>query len=1012
MNTKPSGSLLSVKRTLFSGISLVGFALCALPAAAQQPAPKTSPVAGEATPAASKAPEGQEEVVVTGSRITRRAVDSPTPLTVVSAKDMKARGETNITSIVSRIPALTGSRGSADSTFGNQVGVNELNLRNLGAARTLLLINGQRHVGADPLGTSAVDTNVIPLALVERVEVTTGGASAIYGADGVSGVVNFILKKDFEGLRVSAQTGLSSQNDAASYYLSLVGGKNFADGKGNVTLSAEFDRQNPLIAKDREQFSTGSRWLMNNPASPRPAGAPAAVLLGNIRDSFVAADSIIDPFGIFGGPWRGGVRLDAGNPVGSPGAGVPSATIGGNGTELWRIMYWGLIPKTEHLNLSLMAHYEIAPSTKLFANLSFSNVRARSVQQSTFTIISRTFNDNPFLPTVVRNAAIAAGAGNPVGPGAPLMYDRFDIDSGGKRVSRNSDTWRFVTGVDGDINDHLSYNVTFNYGRTDTTSYRSLRLDDRYFAASDVTTDAQGRPVCRSTINPGAFANTPVDVLSKFNPAGGAITFTPGANSGCVPFNAFIDDPVANAAAYNWIYTTAPITGTLTQTVLSGYLKGDSTLLGFELPGGPASFVLGAEYRRESSKINFPAMIETGPVFVFDRGAKDQSGKFDVWEVFTEVSLPLVKDGGLLMRELTVDGAYRYSNYSTIGSTNAWAARLIWSPIEDVKMRATLSSAIRAPNINELFGATQPQNFLPVDPCSVGNLNLGSSSRRANCTAALNALGLPPTLTLPSTAVNFIGSSGGNPNLQAESARTFTVGLVLEPSFAPGLQVTLDYWRIKMSNGIVTPTGQDIVNACYDAPTLSNPFCPLLSRAPNGDLNGLSVRQLNVAAFITSGIDFGVRYGTDIGAGRLTVDVNGTWLERLDLQGTLDGKLDNERGEENTLLGGTSPEWTINLGLNWEDGPLSLRYDLNYRTSVLLVENDTVLPPAQLQIPYRSNAVAAHSVRAAYRLNDHLEVYGGVRNITDEMPTPGSFRTSTPVDAIGRYFFAGITFDL
>ena len=966
--------------------------------------------------AASPELSADDEIVVTGSRIGRSELSSPTPLSVMTSEQLGARGQTNIQEMVSQVAALVGSSSSIDNSGGDNVGVNFLNLRNLGSDRTLVLVNGRRHVGADPLGSASVDTNTIPVALLERVEVTTGGASAIYGADGVSGVVNFILKRDFEGFRLNLQAGISDYGDAGNYSGSLIAGTNFAEGRGNVTLAYEYDRRNPLQASDRDFLSNKSYWFMNNPAqlpgTPDVAGVAASVPFTNIRDTFVAADGLIDPFSIFGGPWRGGDLLDPGQHVGSTGAGVPSGTIGGNGTEMWRIINWGVLPRTERHGVNLLARFDVSPAASFFVEGKYTKVIAKSVQQSTFAILNTTFNDNPFLPANVRNAAILAGAGNPAGGGAPLMYSRFDIDSGGKWVKRDSDTWRVVAGVEGDLAPDLKYNVSLNYGRTDTVSNRQLRLDDRYFAASDVVL-VNGTPTCRSNINPAGFANTPVDVLTTFNPAGGAKSFTPGANSGCVPLNAFVDNAAVNKAANDWIYTTAPIKGRLTEKVVSGYLSGNSNLLNFNLPGGPIEVVVGSEYRKETAQTDFPALMETGPVFVFDRGAKDQRGAYDVWEAFTEISLPIVKDGGPLLHELTVDGAYRYSDYSTIGKTDTWSVRGLWAPISDLRFRATLSRAIRAPNVNELFGATQPSAFLPVDPCSVGNLNSGSATRVANCTTALGALGLTPTLNLPSTAVNFIGSTGGNPGLAPETARTITAGVVVQPSFVPNLRFTLDYWRIKMQRGIITPSSQDIVDACYDAASLDNAFCPLITRAPNGDINGLSVRKLNVASFKTAGWDFGAHYHTDLGNSRISADVTGTYLSKLALQGTLDGALDNERGESGqyfnggTLLGGPAPKWVVNIDLRLDKGPFALTYGLNYRSAMLRVENDTAQPPAEIMQPFRLPEMWNHSVRLAYNVNDRYEFYAGVRNLANQKPAPNMF--SLPIDPIGRYFYTGVT---
>lgn len=941
-----------------------------------------------------------EKISVTGSRIKRAELTAPTPVTTFTAEDIENTGKTNIEDIVSTTPALVGSSGNTD-TGGGLVGANFLNLRNLGEARTLVLINGRRHVAANELGSAAVDTSSIPVDLIERVEITTGGASAVYGADGVSGVVNFILKDDFEGTNVKLQGGLSGESDAEDLYFSFLTGNNFADGDGNVTLAYEYNKRGGLRAKDRDFLSTDTQWFVNNPNG----GAPARVLSGDIRDTFVAADGLIDPFNLFSGGFRGNDPLDRGNHVGAPGAGVPSGTIGGNSTEMWRIIRWGVFPDTDKHTFNLMSNYDFSDDTRGFAEFKYAKVAANSYSQSSYMILNRAMADNPFLPENVAAAAAVVGAGTPSGP--PIMYSRFDIDTGGKYNERETDTLRLVLGLEGDLSDNLAYEVSFNHGQSKVTRTESLRYDDRYFAAVDVVIDpATGQATCRSNLDPAAFANTPVGVVTTFNPANGAQSFTPGANSGCVPLNPFVDDGAANAAAYDWVFFRDNTKGKLTQTVLSGYLSGDTSSWDFELQGGAISYVLGAEYRKEKAEVDFPTSRESGPVFRYDAGVKDQSGDFDVKEVFTEVSLPIFYDAGTMLNELTLNAALRLSDYSTIGNATTWELGLMWSPIEEVRLRTTLSQAIRAPNINELYSPLQPAAFLPVDPCSIENQQFGVN-RAANCAAALGALGLDNNLTLPSTAVNFPGTNGGNPDLQQEEADTFTIGAVFEPSFAEGLSFAVDYYNIEIANGIILPSAQSIVDSCYDAPSLDNPFCARLGRAANGDLNSLSVSYVNVASFKTSGYDFSARYNIDMQeAGQLDLSFNGGVLEKLDIQSTTEPVFDDEKGEAGTILGNNAPKFILNFNAVWSYENLAIQYGFNHHDKLLRIENEVADNAAELQNPYLTDALWDHNVRVSYAINDTAQVFFGVNNLTDEKPAPNS--SALPISPVGRFFYAGI----
>lgn len=962
--------------------------------------------------AADQNSEEVEKISITGSRIKRTELTAATPVTSFSAEDIANTGRTNIEDILSVTPALVGSTGVTDNNSGAFVGANFLNLRNLGSARTLVLVDGRRHVGANELGSAAVDTNSIPIGLIERIEVTTGGASAVYGADGVSGVVNFIMRDDFDGTAINFQAGQSGEGDSDNALFSLLLGNNFDDNRGNLTFSYEYNFRGGIRAKDRDFLSNNIQWYVNNPAEQngKLPGVPAQVLSGNVRDVFVAADGLIDPFGLFSSGFRGGDVLDRGNHVGAPGAGVPSGTIGGNGTEMWRIIRWGIVPEQKRHTVNLLSHYDFSDDHRGYADVKFSQIKSNAYSQSSFTILNRAFADNPFLPASVAAAAAAVNAGTPSGP--PIMYSRFDIDSQGKLTERTTDTFRLVLGMEGTLGENHSYDISLNYGQSDVTRNEKIRYDDRYFAALDAVIDpATGKATCRSNLDPSAFANTPVGVVTTYNPANGAGSFTPGANSGCVALNPFIDDAAAHQAAYDWIYFFDKTKGKLSQFVLNAYISGDTSSVDWELQGGAVQYVLGAEYRKEKSEVDFPVSRESGPIFTFDRGVKDQSGDFDVSEVFAEVSIPIFYGNGLMMEELTLNGAYRFSDYSTIGNTNTWEVGLLWAPIEDVRFRATLSQAIRAPNINELFAPKQPRSFLPVDPCSVDQHQFGPASRKQNCAQALGALGLSNDLKLPSTAVNFTGSEGGNVDLKEEEADTYTLGVVLEPSFVDGLAITLDYYHIEMTNGIVLPNAQNVVNGCYDAPSLDNPFCPLLSRATNGDLNGLDVSYINVASFRTSGIDFTARYGLDMGeSGVLEFAFSGGWLKKLDIQSTSEPVFDNERGEANTLLGRKAPKFILNFDLIWKVGDVELQYGFNHHDELLRIENEVIGDAVELRDPYKTDAMWDHSVRFSYQLNDNTNVYLGVRNLTDEKPAPNS--TALPISPVGRFFYAGIRLNL
>lgn len=1056
--------------------------------------------------------EESNRIVVTGSRIARDPnAAAPLPVSTLDAEDFRNFGATDVTAALRQIPALISSGTVADSLErgGGGVGQATLNLRQLGSNRTLVLVDGWRHVSG-VAGSQTVDVSTIPNALIERVEVLTGGASAVYGADAVTGVVNYVLKRDFEGVTIDGQMGLSSKGDGRSYRIEGVAGQNFADGRGNVTLAVGYTDDQEILFGDRDftrdngrgnnsttyanplrRFQRGdinpttmpnfaNRFRLGGPGPgntrfpfgpliPTPAqiatlfpggitaaeqelvdravNSPAFVIGADPRfaissnqglvfrndfDFFTADvnnngipdcnESFIGRTGLGGGgcyvttpdggvrPFQDGIIATGANQFGGDGA-------------VERTNQTSLIPGSERIYANLRTSFEFSPAARLWVDGKY--VRNETTSRNNYnTFYDSLFiaPDNPFIPQVLQADAQDAG-------GLRISRDFLDLGPGISTAKR--ETYRIVGGIDGEITPNLRYELVGNYGRTDSAVTFSNSVQyDRLFAAIDVVIDpATGQPACRSSVDPSAAPHPGSEFFPVIAP--GFFTFRPGDGQ-CAPVSLFNGTNSVSQAGVDFITTPTTNRFRLEQTVITGLLNGDTGAF-FNLPGGAVQFSLGGEYRKEKSRSRFndlllgllPEGSPAGPAgtfigdisdnqsLLFDAASRqfNAGGQFDVVEAFGEILLPVLADTPFF-HELTIGAAGRYADYSTIGGAFTWNVNGVWAPIPDIRFRGTYAQAIRAPNIAELFDPQQGATFRPNDPCSQSNIDrlLGANdpaaqNRLANCRAD----GIPVGYEDPLSA-RFAGTSGGNPNLQEETATTFTVGTVLQPRFIPGLTISADYYSIEIEDAIQAVTAQDIVDTCYDLPTFPNDFCGLFTRNRTAGsptflgLNFLQQTQINFAKLETRGIDFQVNYGFTLGENNFNLNVGGNWTERLNrFFDPVDTSLVNPGLRE---LG--APEWAGFGSASWNRGAFTLNYGVQYigstaAASVIQIERvETEFGPAGIAPEYW-----LHNLAFNLDATDQITFYGGINNLTDEEPYLSS--SAYPVSGIGRTFFLGLT---
>lgn len=963
--------------------------------------------------------DGSNEIVVTGSRIARPEFSFPNPIQSFTAASVEQSGEINITDFLVDTPALVGSSTSGQTSGSNgffeSAGLNLLNLRNLGVSRTLVLVNSRRHVAGYP-GTAAVDVNSIPTDLIDRIDVLTGGTSAIYGADGVSGVVNFVLKRNFEGVRMRGQSSISQEGDAGNLFGSIVAGKNFADDRGNIAVAYEYARSSRLNDKDRpftgdplRRFELlpdpTERGALDEPGVPdrilfndvrwQDSSPGGAIDLGSVRPStgrFVPGrfDGIPDFTG------EGGV-YDRGRLL--PGSG--GRTIGGSGTPT--AGYFGdFLPYLQRHNFNALASFQFSPAVRLFAEGKYVETTAFTISQPTFDFFTFLTPDNAFLQQ--RFGALAAG-------GALVSRDNLDFGIRGDRSKRK--TLRGVLGLDGTLSDHLRYEISYVYGQVkNATTSLNDRIADRYFAALDaVVNPANGQITCRINL-PGETIideNNYAGIIERNNePVTGApLTFQKGQ---CVPLN-ILGNGSPSRAALDFVLATHTNDSKITQEVLSGYLSGDLGFA-FELPGGPIGFAIGAEYRKETSSQDPSEVIQQG--YLLDSSQiLPARGDFDVKEAFAELTIPVLKDTPFF-NSLTFGGAVRFSDYSTVGQTTTWKVDGVWSPVKDITFRGTYSQAVRAPNISELFDPLSGGFAFITDPCDIGQIGLGTEFRRANCTAQLGALGVDVNTFNPANdpeaSTSQLGLFGGNPNLGEETAKTWTAGVVLRPRFVPGLTVAADWYDIRLRNAINSFTASQLFALCVDQPTLQNVFCENIERDPTtGFASNFFVRPQNVANFRTSGLDVtgNYRFVLSDRLGSLNLRVTAGYLKDLVFVGSPGATPDQDAGE------GFAPKYLAVGDITWTKGPLTINYGLAWQSHTRRFTRETLAGNPDISDPryffYKERW--EHDIQAQYNVGNDFTFYGGVNNFTNQKPSVSS-GGAYPVSAIGRTIYFGVKANL
>ncbi|PAX07265.1 TonB-dependent receptor domain-containing protein [Sphingomonas lenta] len=988
-----------IRARLLASALLAGGAAFATPALAQV-APQEAVNDGNAdivdqTDAAQTA---AEDVVVTGSRIARPDLELSSPVTVVGAEEIALRAPASVEQVLRQLPGVAPGINPAVNNGAN--GVASFNFRNLGTNRNLVLLNSRRVVPSTIAGV--VDLNVIPVALIERSDLLTGGAVTNYGADAIAGVINFITRRDFSGFEANALYGVTERGDGQSFRLDLTTGANFDDGRGNVVLGVSYTDTRPVLQGNRD-IGTVSRASTfagtTSPARGTPQGSNTAVPASVF---FPIQNSRFDPAS---GTIVAGLSDYNFNPLNYFQTPLDRWSVYGSG------------------------HYEITSGVEAFTEALFtrSTVVQNLAPTGTFTEQFQVPLNNQFLTPAQRTQLCAAAnvpnaAGVfPLGAACPAaiaagteitgIFARRFVESGPRVGTFRTNLFQVTAGFRGSITESLNWEVFGQYGEAE-----------------------------RRSVNTNTALRSRVQQALRGCPT--------GSTAGCVPINIFGAEGTLSQASLAFVGVPTTQTTNTEFADAQAIISGD---LGFSSPlaDSPIGIAVGAEYRRNAASQlgDLPNQIP-GEILGAGGAFLTIDGEIESTEFFGELNAPLITDRPFF-HDLTLEAGVRYSDFSTTGGNTTYKVGGSWSPIEAVKFRGLYTRAVRSPNVSELFSPVNTVlNNLAVDPCqgTVAQVQARGANNVALCTEQLNRVGLPASAlgSIPAPIAGQINvTSDGNENLDPERATTITAGVVLQPrSIIPGLSITADWYRIRVRGAITTPTVGDILNGCFSQASPADTRCQLIFRNPlTGGLSGSAATTQGVflltsnQGFLeTEGVDFNLSYTRDFGAVRFSGFVNGNYTDKSRFQSNPNSFIRECTGFYSVSCDPPQPEFSLNaratLGFEGVDVSLLWRHISELEYEPRTGANATTQPaagtvgsfgssnPASVVESYRQiDEFNYFDLNIGFDLTDALRLNFLVENLLDKDPpevgnTIGStsFNSGNTYpsvyDALGRRFTA------
>ncbi|QYE33079.1 TonB-dependent receptor (plasmid) [Polymorphobacter sp. PAMC 29334] len=981
-------------------LASAGIALAVLGAPAlAQTATSTTVAAADDTGAA------VGDIVVTGSRIPRAGFDTLQPAQTISGKLLDDRAFLNAADALNELSAFgtPGSNNTGQQSATN-IGQQFVNLYNLGAQRTLVLVNGRRFVsgnaptvggtfGGAPPGQE-VDLNTIPVGLIDHIEVLSVGGAPIYGADAIAGTVNVILKDKFQGLQVEAQDGVTRYGDGTSYVVRGLAGSNFADDRGNITATIEYQNQDGLTYLNRPNFLPYATFQPSDACTARGFNA-CYVANATVPSIFPGGIPAINAgLANSGSPaYPNAIHNAAGQVVAfAPDGTLQPVNLGiqnnglvfGSGGDADNLAGQSQFVAPNHrLLIGSIGHYDVTDHVKAYFETEFAQSTAilgaaQPSYQSAFfagqkgAAPIKFTTDNPFLSPQAAAVLNAAGA-------STFYVSRANLDISPQSTTNDSTTYRVVAGIKGDFElggRKINWDTAFNYGHSESRlTYYDIN-ETNFLNAIDVVKDpATGRIVCAVTLTPPAV------------PAGGG--GQPTSVTGCQPLNLFgAGAPSAAARAYVTAQDLAM--SILTQRDFQINANGSP----FDIWAGPVQLAAGFEYREEGGSYNVDAFAAAG----LGRAAatSDVAGSYKSREVYTEVNIPVVSPdmGWKFIHSAEIDGSFRRIDNSYAGVSNVYTIGGKFSPIRDIEFRGNFTHSVRAPSIGELFLPTTNTQSFAQDPCDP-NFISSKPERQANCAAVFKTLGAN-LATFKSNVVNasVLGTTGGNPKLLNERADAWTAGFVTRPRFIPGLTLALDWIDIQLKDPITSLSLTQVMNACYDTSSFPNSFCNLFQRDAGGQVTSFSTPLVNAGAQGFNGAQLDMTYTFGVGSlpvirwlgmpegndyGTLTFDISGFYTNRHDF--TILGVTTPTRGN----IG--DPKVRLNVSGRYTRGPFNVYLQARHLSSG---SSDVTLPAKSQEI----------LTAKAYTVFNGSLGYDITKNVTAQLVVNNVFNTAPPAYAI------------
>lgn len=892
--------------------------------------------------------EDIEKISVTGSRIRSGRQAASIPVDVVSSEQIKLSGFQNVEEILNNMPQFVPSGTASTNSTANPTatGAATLDLRGLGSTRSLVLVNGRRYTFFDSSQTT--DINTIPASLIERVEVVTGGASAVYGSDAVAGVVNFIMKDDFEGVELRTQFNQTAEGDGNTKDFTLTMGGNFADGRGNAVIALNYLDRDAIYTTDRDFSSSvltdgtdangnrvlvpgGSSFVPNGRFTGLPSSAEAIAAIPGLDGALAAA-------GLTGIGGDGFIPDADGNvrPFSRP-----------DDLYNYTLDNFLRIPQERH-SLTLFADYEINDDSKLYIEGAYTHNETSTGFAPSFINTSLPIDvTNPYISSELSDVlqlvdANEAGVAQNDGL-VNLGVNRRLVETGARRNNDSRHSFRALIGVEGVIDDY-NYDLYYSYARSDNTQTQIGNVSSSAFAAGILSVDGAAPIV---------------------NPFG----------------------PNISAEGVDYISIDTINTEVTELNVFGASISGDL----LEVPNGFLSASFGVEWRSNKVVFDVDQALLTGDVAGFN-AVQPTAGEIEVWEVFGEVFMPILADiSGI--KSLDATAAYRYSEYDLekTDGVSTFLVGLDWMVNDSLAFGAQFQKAIRAPSLGEAFGGQQLFPVAATDPCA-----LPSAATDATIRSLCEATGVPANLVgnanlQPNNEIP--GVFGGNPNLSEEESDTITISAIITPTSIPNLRVLVDYFDIEVDNAIGAFGGSvnNILDICYSqVQDINSTACQAVTRNTTSGvidtLNPVTATNVNVGGLATSGVDFQVDYKVELDASEINILFNATLLNDYDLTPIADLNTVNDcAGAFGTTCGEPKSELKMNTSVTWTDGDLTL--GLRHRWS-----EDTTLDQVQFGADPSTSAVPELSgysyldISFNYNLGDNTTIWGGVNNVLDKNP--------------------------